>query len=177
MPSRARGAEWSWGDAACLRQGRFGEGARGFFPLGVFVAGGIFCAQAAPFRARGADGRRRWISSPSGLLSLPAGPRRAPPAPAQGTCPLRIPLAAARFPNVTTNAGRLLRVSRPASYSFPRSNQKRNKARLPPTRGAGARRSYAAALVVDTIDDRIESGVSVSRRARSITTRRPLSFV
>ena len=136
-----------------------------------------FSARKPPRSARGADGRRRWISSPSGLLSLPAGPRRAPPAPAQGTCPLRIPLAAARFPNVTTNAGRLLRVSRPASYSLSHSNQKRNKARLPPTRGAGARRSYAAALVVDTIDDRIESGVSVSRRARSITTRRPLSFV
>ena len=107
-------------------------------------------------------------------------------------------MAAARFPNVTTNAGRLLRVSRPASYSLSHSNQKRNKARLPPTRGAGARRSYAAALAVDTIDyaaalavdtidyaaalavdtiDWIDSGVSPSRRARSITTRRPLSFV
>ncbi len=77
-------------------------------------------------------------------------------------------------------------MSRPASYSLSRSNQKRNKVRLPPTRGAGARRSYAAALAVDTIDyaaalavdtiDRIESAVSLSRRARSITTRRPLSL-
>ena len=56
MPSRARGAEWSWGDAACLRQGRFGEGARGFFPLGVFGASGIFLHASRPVPRAGLTG-------------------------------------------------------------------------------------------------------------------------
>ena len=71
------------------------------------------------------------------------------PHPLKGHWPLRIPLAAAQFPLVTTQAGRPLLMGRPARF-VPFHNQKRNKARPPPTRGAGAHRSSAAALAGGT---------------------------
>ena len=75
----------------------------------------------------------------------PAGLRRTLPAPAQGTSLLRIPFAAARHTDVTTTAGRPLLVGRPARFALS-PNPKRNKEPLPSTRGAGVRRSRAAAL-------------------------------
>ena len=151
--------------AACLRQGRcvgverrclplvgqgrFGGGAR--LILG-FVMGEAGVAEQdsryPAFRRAGMAGHASSI--PFGQVSQPAELRRTLPAPAQGTCPLRIPLAAARLPHVATQAGRLLHVSRPASYSFSHFNQKRDKARPLPARGAGGRRSSAAALAERT---------------------------
>ena len=79
----------------------------------------------------------------------PAGLRRTLPAPAQGTSPLRIPFAAPRHTDVTTTAGRPLLVGRPARFALS-PNPKRNKEPLPSTRGAGVRRSRAAALSAGT---------------------------
>ncbi len=135
---------------ALVGQGRFEGGARLVLEFVMGEAGVAEQDSRYPAFRRAGTARHASPSIPFGQVSQPAGPRRTPPAPAQGTCPLRIPLAAARLPHVATKAGRLLRVSRPASYSFSHFNQKRNKARPPPARGAGVHRSSAAALAERT---------------------------
>ena len=62
---------------------------------------------------------------------------------------LRIPFAAARHTDVTTTAGWPLLMGRPARFVLS-PNLKRNKEPLPSTRGAGVRRSCAAALAAGT---------------------------
>ena len=118
-------------------QGRFGGGARLILGFVMGEAGVAEQDSRYPAFRRAGTAKHASPSIPFGQVSQPAGPRRTPPAPAQGTCPLRIPLAAARLPHVATKAGRLLRVSRPASYSFSHFNQKRNKARPPPCSWGG----------------------------------------
>ena len=77
-------------DAACLRQGRFERRASGFVcrkvgPECVFSRASGLCPDAR--------GRSSWLPTfPSGLLPLPAGLRRAPPAPAQGPSALENPV-------------------------------------------------------------------------------------
>ena len=73
-----------------------------------------------PSGARGAGGAAR-IFCPSARFPVPAGLRRALPAPAQGTRPLRIPFAAAQTPRPRssfTKAGRPLLVGRPAGFAL-----------------------------------------------------------
>ena len=122
---------------ALVGQGRFEGGARLVLEFVMGEAGVAEQDSRYPAFRRAGTAKHASPSIPFGQVSQPAGPRRTPPAPAQGTCPLRIPLAAARLPHVATKAGRLLRVSRPASYSFSHFNQKRNKARPPPCSWGG----------------------------------------
>ena len=87
--------------------------------------------------------------------ALPRGERRALPAPTQGTCPLRIPLAAARSTRRCTLPSQPPQEGGPCSWAVRRlsplpSQPERNKARPPPARGAGARHASAAALAGGT---------------------------
>ena len=111
-------------------KGALGGRAPGFGGLEGWRRAGSFHAQDSPFWARGVGGGGRRFF-PSGLLSRPAGLRRAPPAPAQGTCPLRIPLAAAQRP-VPCNASRAAPAREPPGvYSCFRPNWNATKRACP----------------------------------------------
>ena len=130
-------------------QGRFERLRAGFWDFGAGAVGG-FLLHASHLDSGTQVGGAAVDLFPSGPFSHPAGLRRALPAPAQGICPLRIPFAAARHPDVTTQAGRPLLVGRPARFALS-NRQKRNKAPLPHNpRGRGAitqtRQLWPAAL-------------------------------
>ena len=95
--------------------------------------------------------RMQRISSPTQTNSSPQR-QRALPAPAQGTCPLRIPLAAAQVPFPCNKCRAAPAPEPPGVASHILSSQNATKAPCPILAGAGGRRPFAAALVVDTID-------------------------
>ena len=161
-------------DAACLRQGRCDVGHAQFwrvtgwkeFPNGLPIRQGwrarrdtLFAEQchallwecgvgASGKRGDGFRGfcRRAWRAPHNTLLPviLPLGERRTPPAPAQGTSPLRIPFAAAQLaghytPPVTNRRRRTAPARGPfAVYTLCHPNETRRSAPAPCSWGGRA---------------------------------------
>ena len=127
--------------ATLLACGKGASGRRALvLPHGVFGAGGIFLRASRPVPRAGLTGADYgFLPHPHpGCFRCRRGYGGLCPHPLKDHWPLRIPLAAARFPNVTTNAGRLLRVSRPASASASAPNETQRSAPAPCSWGGRA---------------------------------------
>ena len=82
-PGGARGAAWVRGDAACLRQGRFGRARARFWGFGMAAAGEILPRASWAIAGRAGNGGRGVLTfGHTRRATVPAGLRRALPAPA-----------------------------------------------------------------------------------------------
>ena len=82
-PGGARDAAWVRGDAACLRQGRFGRTRARFWGFEMMAAGEIFPRGSWPVAGRAGNGGRGVLTfGHTRRAMVPAGLRRALPAPA-----------------------------------------------------------------------------------------------
>ena len=82
-PGGARDAAWVRGDAACLRQGRFGRARARFWGFGMAAAGEILPRASWAIAGRAGNGGRGVLTfGHTRRATVPAGLRRALPAPA-----------------------------------------------------------------------------------------------
>ena len=147
-----QGTLWGRGAAllAPLGQGRFGRSRAGSWGFGVFAVDGSFRVHGNLLPAR----EKRWARwsclSTSEQNHVSGGERRALPAPAQGTNPLRIPLAAAQkaFPHNESRAAPAPEPSGGLRSFFQSKTQQRTPVPFLPGQGFG--RIYAAALAGGT---------------------------
>ena len=142
------------GIGGCMMLLAYGKGAQGCKATLLVPLGQGRCGEARPVGGFWQAGSERQVWACKVLFAGRAGVwglRRTPPAPAQGTRPLRIPLAAALSP-MPQHApdGPCSYAVRRAFSSLPVRNATKNP--CPLTRGAGVHRSFAAAPAAGTAD-------------------------